>query len=387
MLQKLSLVLFVALISATSWSQNTPSKFALNAALRIPDSLTHSTSDISRYINEHYSSDSDRVHAAFAWVAYNISYDVQQMFALNFEPDKNVTIAKALATKSAICEGYAELFSDLCRKSNVQSIVVEGYTKQRGMVDYMPHAWVAAKLYGSWFLFDPTWSSGFLEGGKFVPMFSHQYYTIAPASLLKTHRPFDKMYQFIDYPITAQEFFDGKSVAANRTAVFAYEDTLSAFQQLPEIERWAAIARRIEQNGVKSTMILQMLQFARNKQEQIKVTEENKKVEKSQQASVKINAAVNAFNEYVAFKNKQFSPKRSDEEISHLLDKAEADIDKAKQLCENLTFITAENNQLQAELVTHMNALAKNIEDEKQFIKKYLKTGKLMRPLLFRAKT
>ncbi len=40
--------------------------------------------DISDYIAAHFQMEGDRVRAAFIWTAENISYDVVNMFAINF---------------------------------------------------------------------------------------------------------------------------------------------------------------------------------------------------------------------------------------------------------------------------------------------------------------
>ncbi|WP_431216767.1 hypothetical protein ACQ86N_20700 [Puia sp. P3] len=38
------------------------------------------------------------------------------------------------------------MFTDICVKAGIPSYVVDGYTKQKGFVDYIPHAWCVTKL-------------------------------------------------------------------------------------------------------------------------------------------------------------------------------------------------------------------------------------------------
>jgi len=90
------------------------------------------------------------------------------MYALNFYAKTEDKITKALKTRRGICENYATLFMDICNKTGIKSFVVEGYTKQNGFADYIPHAWSAALIDTTWYLFDPTWGSGYVNNGKFV---------------------------------------------------------------------------------------------------------------------------------------------------------------------------------------------------------------------------
>ncbi len=76
------------------------------------------------------------------------------MYAINFYEKKEDKIAKPLKTRKGICENYADLFNDICLKSGIKSYVIEGYTKVNGFTEYILHAWCAAVIDSSWFLFD-----------------------------------------------------------------------------------------------------------------------------------------------------------------------------------------------------------------------------------------
>jgi transglutaminase/protease-like cytokinesis protein 3 len=114
------------------------------------------TSDaIANYIVTNFKTDKDKSRAIFIWIVSNIQYDIDNMFAINFYEKKEDKISKTLKTRKGICENYAFLFTDICMKSGIKSFVIEGYTKQNGFADYIPHAWSAALIDSSWFLFDP----------------------------------------------------------------------------------------------------------------------------------------------------------------------------------------------------------------------------------------
>src|SRR4051812_30397830 len=96
-------------------------------ALQMPDSLTKTTSGMASYINSTFTTDKDKTRAIFVWIASNIQYDIDNMFAINFYEKKEEKISKPLKSRKGICENYAALFNDVCSKSGINSYVVEGY--------------------------------------------------------------------------------------------------------------------------------------------------------------------------------------------------------------------------------------------------------------------
>ncbi|MEQ1734604.1 MAG: transglutaminase-like domain-containing protein, partial [Bacteroidia bacterium] len=135
-----------------SWAQKNINEYYSidKKALSMPDSCSKTSQGIANYISANFTTDKDKIRAAFVWIGNNIQYDVDYMFALNFYEKKEDKIAKPLKTRKGICENYAELFNDICNKSNIKSIVISGYTKQNGFVDYLPHAWCAVFVGNKW---------------------------------------------------------------------------------------------------------------------------------------------------------------------------------------------------------------------------------------------
>lgn len=215
-------------------------------ALQLPDSLSKTTDQIATYINSNFVTDKDKSRAIFIWLASNIQYDTDNMFAINFYEKKEEKIAKPLRTRKGICENYASLFTDICNKSGIKSFVIEGYTKQNGFTDYIPHAWSAALIDTSWFLFDPTWGSGYVNGGKFFKKINNEYYKANPTTLIKSHIPFDYLWQFVNYPITNQEFYEGKTQQNKTKLFFNFNDTMQVYEQQNHIDQLISTAYRVK---------------------------------------------------------------------------------------------------------------------------------------------
>src|SRR5450759_502438 len=169
-------------------------------ALQLPESLTKTIDGIAGYVTSNFKTDKEKARAIFIWIASNIQYDIDNMFAINFYEQKEEKISKALRNRKGICENYAALFNDVASKSGIISFMIEGYTKQNGFADYIPHAWCAALIDNSWFMFDPTWGSGYVSNGKFYKKINNDYFKVAPSTLIKSHMPFDFLWEFLNYP-------------------------------------------------------------------------------------------------------------------------------------------------------------------------------------------
>jgi hypothetical protein len=299
------------------------------------------------------------------------------MFALSYGEGRDEKISKALKTRSAVCEGYAEVFNEICNKAGIQSKVITGYTKQKGMVDYIPHAWVASKVDNTWHLFDPTWSSGSVSYNKFIKGFTYRFYKVKPEELIKTHMPFDPMEQFLKQPLTTKAFYDGNFALNASGPVFNFEDTLAHHTSLSETDRLRNTARRIEANGVRSSMILQMLQYLRNKDLSIQADLLNA-------ASIKANEAVIVYNRYIEYKNKQFVPRKDDKEIEKMIADAQRNIDSATVIIAGITTNEPTYKHSISQMNTNIADLQKMVAAEKLFVDKYIKTKKILRPLLFK---
>lgn len=348
--------------------------------IQIPDSLTKTTQGIAGYVKMNFSKPNDQSRAIFIWIAKNIQYDIDNMFAINFYQKTNEIIDKVLSTRKGICMSYAELFNEIANKVGVKTYVISGYTKQNGFVDYIPHAWCASTIDSAWFLFDPTWGSGYMQNGKFVKQINNYYYKTKPEQIIKSHMPFDPLWQFLNYPITNQEFYEGKTQINNKKEFFNFVDTLQQFEKQSAIEQLISSSSRIEKNGVKNSLVFDRLQH--NKRE-IEYYNNKKIVDNYNSAVNSFNSGINLLNVFIDYRNKQFTPKRPDAEIKQMVDTVDylfnqtrLQLNTIKNPDSNLaTSITQLNKSL--------NDTTVNLNDQKAFVDKYLKAGKLYRKTMF----
>jgi hypothetical protein len=110
-------------------------------------------------------SDSLKVNAFFDWITANVGYDVSV-----FQPGNRINpelqrTGRVLQTGKAVCQGYANLFYDLCRHVGIPVEIIEGYCRYspQNPEQLQLHAWNAVKVNDRWYVADLTWGTGYLD--------------------------------------------------------------------------------------------------------------------------------------------------------------------------------------------------------------------------------
>jgi Transglutaminase-like superfamily len=157
-----------------------------------------------------YHTETEKVRAIFSWITEHISYRVKKNFRdrnkyTSYTPDNFIDTARwktandivaetVLRNQSALCDGYARLFKNLCDFAGIRCAVITGY----GRVEYggrikfrSNHTWNAVYTDSSWKLLDVTWASGYLtyNGEDFVKHTDDYYFFTAPEQFIKDHFP------------------------------------------------------------------------------------------------------------------------------------------------------------------------------------------------------
>jgi len=347
---------------------------------QIPDSSTHSAPSIARYITAHFATPADKARAAFVWVAKNTRYDVENMYAQNIYHDVNELVEKVLKTHKGVCAHYAQLFSAILTEMHMKNYVIAGYTKQNGRVANLPHSWCGALINGSWFLFDPTWGAGFVQNGKYVARFNNAYFMVKPEVLISTHMPFDPLWQFSNNPLTNAEFIEGNMVNKKKGLFFHYADSLRRYDRQSTIEQLIASTRRIEQNGVLNKMIDDMSQ---NNQHDIVYWKNKAAVDKFNVAVHTYNDGIALLNRFIDYRNNQFTPKKEDKEIQSMVDEAENVLLNSREQLWGIRDTDGNTANSMAQLNKSIENALGSVNEQKLFLAKYFKTGKLFRKTRF----
>lgn len=347
---------------------------------KIPDNLSTSTNGIAGYINENFKSENDKARAVFYWTASNISYDIENIASINFaevSPDK---IKNTLLARKGVCIHYAEVFNDVAQKVGLQSYIIYGYTKQNGKVDVLSHAWCAAKIDKTWWLFDPTWGAGYVQNNKFFKKINNLNFKVAPSQFISTHMPFDYLWQFLNYTVTNQEFIDGKTQVNKTKPKFDFVKELEEYEQMPELDRAKSVLMRVQDNGVKNALIQEMVLF---KKSEIDALQNNSAMEKMQAISDDYNQAIAQYNDFIMYRNNKFKPLLPDEAIKEMIESPKRKILDCQNRIYNIGKFNDNNLKNVKSLKKAIIDVLKQIEEQEKFVNDYLSKSKSARKGMF----
>jgi transglutaminase/protease-like cytokinesis protein 3 len=346
----------------------------------IPASSTTSTTAIATFIIDNFKTEKDQVRASFYYTAANISYDVANMFDINVDETTQQKIAKTLKSKKGVCIHYAEIFNDINNKMGIQSYVIEGYTKKDGKVGDLAHAWNAAKIDNKWYIFDPTWGSGYVNKGKFFKKMSTLYFKADPAKMIVSHIPFDYLWQFLNYPITNSEFYEGKIQVNKSKKYFDFEKELAIYTNLKEEDQLFESAERIKKNGLKNGMIVDRYQ---GKKRHLTTLRVNNNIEKLNTIVNEMNEAVVLLNDFIYYRNNKFKPNFPDEEISKMIEIPKEKLKKCAQDIYKLEIVNDQNANQVAAIKKNLISTLSQAEEHAVFVKNYLTKSKIVRKTMF----
>ena len=346
----------------------------------IPQEAKVSTDAIAQYINTNFQTENDKIRAVFYCTATTISYDVPNMFDLHLGESNQDRIDKTLKTKKGVCTDYALIFNAVANAVGIKTVVIEGYTKQYGKIANLSHAWCAAKIDSKWYLFDPTWGSGYVNNKKFTPKLDNSYFKVSPEKSIISHMPFDYLWQFINYPITHQEFIDGRTQINKNKKIFNFDTEIIKYESLPKVDQYFESAQRIEKNGIKNQLISQAYTYAKTSWSNER---ENSNNNKYNEVVNQYNEAINELNDFIYYRNNKFKPTLADDEIKS---KIQIPHDKFLKCQENLSRIVPFNNANSGNINTLKKSVADALiqsENHLEFVNKYLSKSKMTRKTMF----
>lgn len=166
-------------------------------------------------LTENYDTDLEKVRAIFFWISNNIEYDLPLSKDQN-QINKLYTSAEdivrhTLKSKKAICSGYSYLFQSMCDEVGIESVVINGFSRQifDGFKEKLEtdHAWNAVKIDNEWYFLDSTWASGNTVTGQFVKEFNGFWFLTDPEEFIYTHYPEDSKWTLLDREFTKNDFY------------------------------------------------------------------------------------------------------------------------------------------------------------------------------------
>jgi len=339
----------------------------------VPPNLNN-VKDITLYLTKNLNSPTDKVRAIYYWMAHAIRYDISKMNSNLTYTDTQQLVDEVLRTRKGVCANYSALFNACCQSVGIQSYIIEGYTRQYDKISMLAHAWNAVYINGKFYNIDVTWAAGFVRGNVYTHQFRDVFFMIEPDEFIKTHIPFDPIWQFSNNPITHKEFESGDFSKLIRISNFHFVDSITVQNGLSLTEKLMRENQRILKYGITNSMI--RTKVLQNKQE-ITTEEYNTAVKY-------FNEGIKKFNDYIRYRNKQFNNlSMKDDEILNFLSSSRQLFESADQILSTLNQDKFDlKNPIQS-MEKSIKGMIKNLDEEDAFMNQYVNTPKSNRLTLF----
>lgn len=215
--------------------------------------VTHLT---SRFVDEE-----SKARSIYSWIAFNISYDHTSLQKMQKDAQDAVDV---WTRKTAVCEGFANLFQEMSSIAGLESRVIKGYVKNVsiGNLKFPNHAWNSIKIEGKWKLLDVTWASvrkneisvvNQSQQEKFNRFKLDYFYLIDPSQLILTHLPEDPYWQLQSNKVNIESFILGeeeikKVLSKQNDEVLDFESLIASYEGLDSLDRSISYMERMVQN-------------------------------------------------------------------------------------------------------------------------------------------
>lgn len=358
------------------------------AIVSIPEEATASPVIMAKWLKAHTGNAVALQQALFNWMATHIAYDVENMNGVSSYRDSAAAMLKTLRTRKGVATDYAVLYAQVCREAGVPAIVVTGYGLQNG-IPTGSHDWVVVKNGSQWLITDPTWGAGVVDNGRFTRGINWTWFRAAPQVAVKTHMPYDPMWQMLPFPLRHDEQGSQAFAAAAKRPVFAFNDTLSNWLRQSRLQRLEYAAARIRRfGGAANPFIMTELDWM---DQSIKVLAANQEIEARNRRVDELNglnrdytAIARLYNEYVDFKNRRFTPEVKDDVLRKMIGEIAVKLAAAEKALSGLQ--GSDDATMKGNIAELQRALAEmkdKVGNEQQFVNKYIKTEKGKRKELF----
>jgi hypothetical protein len=191
----------------------------------------------------------------------------------------------------------------------------------------------------------------------------------------------------LNYTVNNSEFYQGKTEINKKKPFFNFNDSIAKQQSLTEIKKLRAANKRLESNGISNSLLhdrhqynLRQIEYLTNKEYADKY---NKDAGLLSTASAKYNEGINSLNEFINYRNLQFTPTKPDPVIKLMLQNVDESLLASKDLLEKIVLPDINLQQSITQLNRSIDEAYKNLDGHKAFLNKYLSTGKLLRKSLF----
>lgn len=172
-------------------------------ARNTPKSAASTIETLAIYLQQRADNDLEKARAIYVWITDHIRYNDK---AYNSRQYGDNSAEAVLRTRTAVCEGFSNLFLALGEHMDLKVKKVPGFAKGLGYYygksfGKADHAWNIAEINGQWKVFDSTWGQGIGKNvqGKLVTSkrFDDYWFNLDPYEAIFNHFPEDRSLAFV----------------------------------------------------------------------------------------------------------------------------------------------------------------------------------------------
>lgn len=336
----------------------------------------------------------DPVQSVFEWVATHVKYDVKKLKKVIKTGNKgksqtvNERLNDVLKTRKGVCQHYSELFAALMTELGYEAKVITGFTNKTNIAGEntsLGHAWNAVKVKGEWKLYDATWAAGGVRNGKkFIKNYNSDWHDVHPKEMIRTHIPFDPMWQLLEKPLSYKRFLDFK-FASDYPATLNYNELIELHFEKSEKDQWQDALNRSKTLGTGNALLQQWSQMMKanvqimKKNEVInaknkKVTARNEQIDVLNRGVSIMKSVTEQFNKYIKAKNKQFKePHWTKSRLEKMMQTLQNQTKEAVSIYHSVQSEDAKLKAMVNDRIKHATQIMKRVSDETAFVKQKFK--------------
>ncbi|HEY6915675.1 MAG TPA: hypothetical protein VI413_13450, partial [Paludibacter sp.] len=249
----------------------------------------------------------------------------------------------------------------------IQSFVISGYTRQGSQPDPLSHAWNAVLINSRYYEFDVTWAAA--ANAESID----QYFLVPPTVFIKTHMPFDPIWQFLNNPLTNTEFVACDYSKLKVNSNYNYYDSISKLPSLSVLDKMIRENNRIVKCGLTNSLV----------RERAALNQKNINLFRYNLAVETYNEGVAVYNSYLDAKYKNFyGGELKQEQISNMLSKSRKRVVEAKTILNRIETDNRETNRLIRNTQESIYLQKQKLNKEDIFVTNYFKAWKPIRIIM-----
>jgi len=166
----------------------------------------------------------------------------------------------------------------------------------------------------------------------------------------------------------------------NDNPYFNFSDSVTAYIQMDSLHKLQSTALRIQKYSLYNPLVKDNYNYIKMN---IEIIDQDKELELYNSSMADLNEATTVLNNFIEYRNKQFTPGKTDAELRALLEGIDKKLDSSLKKLDEVDKSKATLTLGTEPVRNRINILLKKIKEQKDFLDRYLNTEKSGRKSLF----